>query len=150
MLPESQYHHLLACTCTRNHMIEEIHILLVRTEVELHQVFRVLEDAFQASNQNLNHDHPLLHDSLINLLQHVREIRRQYYTAMMEQNTCSELQSIYQRRLSNRHWTPHQLPTRTRSCPSLRSQRYTFRSLLPFDYVQLRRGSLPMFEPDSE
>ena len=148
MLPESQYHRLLACTCTRNHMIEEIHILLVRTEVELHHVFRVLEDTFQASNQN--HDHPLLHDSLIDLLQHVREIRRQYYTAMLEQNACSELQPIYQRRLSNRHWTPHQLPTRTRSCPSLRSQRYTFRSLLPFDYVQLRRGSLPMFEPDSE
>ena len=148
MLPESQYQRLLACTSTRNHMIEELHILMVRTEVELQHVCRVLADASQASNPN--HDHPLLHDSLVDLIQHVRDLRRQYYTTMLEQNDCSELQSIYRRRLTNRHWTPHQLPTRTRSCPSLQSQRYTFRSLLPFDYVQLRRGSLPMFEPDSE
>ncbi len=148
MLPEEHYHQLLACTCIRNHMIEELHILLVRTEVELHHILRLIEDDFEASDQS--QDHPLLHGSLIDLLQHIRKIRRQYYIAMMEQNACPELQSIYQRRLSNRHWTPHQLPTRTRSCPSLQPQRYTFRSLLPFDYVQLRRGSLPMFEPDSE
>ena len=148
MLPEHQYQHLLACTTTRNRMIEELHILMVRTEVELQHVCRVLADAFQASNPN--HDHTLLHDSLVDHIQHVRDLRRQYYTTMLEQNDCSELQFIYRRKLTNQYWTPHQVPTRTRSCPSLRSQRYTFRSLLPFDHVQLRRGSLPIFEPDSE
>ena len=57
MLPESQYQRLLACTSTRNHMIEELHILMVRTEVELQHVCRVLADASQASNPN--HDHTI-------------------------------------------------------------------------------------------
>ena len=148
MLTEENYHQLLSCTRIRNHMIEELHIRLVQTEVELHHILRLIEDNLDASGRN--QDPPLLHCSLIDLLQRIREIRRQYYIAMMEQNSCPELQSIYQRRLSNRNWTPHQLPTRTRCCPSLQPQRYTFRSLLPFDYVQLRRGFLPMFEPDSD
>ena len=67
MLPEHQYQHLLDCTSTRNRMIEELHILMVRTEVELQHVCRVLADAFQTSNPN--HDHTLLHDSLVDHIQ---------------------------------------------------------------------------------
>ncbi len=85
MLTEENYHQLLSCTRVRNHMIEELHILLVQTEVELHHILRLIEDNLDSSGRN--QDPPLLHGSLIDLLQRIRAIRRQYYIAMMEQNS---------------------------------------------------------------
>ena len=148
MLSPENYHQLLSCTQVRNQMIEELHYILAQTEAELCHILRLIEDNRQLSNHSRE---PLqLHSSITDLLHRIREIRRHSYKNMMEHNSCPELQSIYQRRLSNRTWIPHRLPTRTRSCPPIRPLRYTFRSLLPFDYVQLRRGFSPMFEPDSD
>ena len=147
ILSRDTYRQFLSCTHRRYHLIEELHLLLVQTEAELHHIVRLIEDNLPAFYQHGDHDP--LHRSLTDLLQDFRALRRHYYKTMLEQNSCPELQSIYQRRLSSRTWTPHHLPTRTRSCPTLQPQRYAFRTMLPFDYVQLRRGFSPMFEPES-
>ena len=108
---------------------------LVQTEAELHHITRLIADNLPSSSRS--QETYQLQESLIRIVQLFTGIRRQHYTLMLEVDPCPELQSIYQRRLSSRNWKPHRLPTRTRSCPSLRPQRYTFRTWLPFDYVQL-------------
>ena len=148
ILSSDTYRHFLHYTHLRYHLIEELYLLLVQTEVELHHILRLIEDSLPALYQH--GDNNPLHRSFTALLQDFRALRRHYYTTMMEQNSCPELQSIYQRRLSSRTWIPHHPPTRTRSCPTLQPQRYAFRTLLPFDYIQLRRGLSPMFEPESD
>ena len=89
MLTQENYHQLLSCTRVRNHMIQELHILLVQTEAELHHILRLIEDNLHSSSRN--QDPSQLHGSLIDLLQCIREIRRQHYTAMMEQHSCPDL-----------------------------------------------------------
>ena len=148
MMSPENYHQLVSCTQVQNQLIEALHVLLAQTDAELCHILRLIEENSQLFNHS--REHLQLHTSIIDLLHSIREIRRQSCTDMMEQQSCPELQSIYQRRISNRTWIPHRPPTRTRSCPPLRPLRYTFRSLLPFDYVQLRRGFSPMFEPDSD
>ena len=148
MMSPEHYHQLLSCTQAQNQLIEALHVLLAQTDAELCHILRLIEENSQLFNHS--REHHQLHTSIIDLLHSIRGIRRQSCTDMMEQQSCPELQSIYQRRISNRTWIPHRPPTRTRSCPRLRPLRYTFRSLLPFDYVQLRRGFSPMFEPDSD
>ena len=142
------YHQLLSRTQTQNQVIEALHALLAKIDAELCHILRIIEDHIQLLDHN--REHHQLHTSIIDLVHNFREIRRKSFKDMMEQQSCPELQSIFQRRISNRTWTPHCPPTRTRSCPPIRPLRYTFRSLLPFDYVQLRRGFSPIFEPDSD
>ena len=148
MISPEYYHQLLSCTQTQNQLIEDLHALLAQIDAELCHILRIIEDHIPLIDHN--RDHHQLHTSIIDLVHNLREIRRQSSKDMMEHQSCPELQSIFQRRISNRTWTPHCPPTRTRSCPPIRPLRYTFRSLLPFDYVQLRRGFSPIFEPDSD
>ena len=148
LLTKEEYNHLLHYTIVRNHMVDDLQILLVQTEAELCHLIRLISDNLPSSSRS--RAILQLQGSLIDLVQAIKDLRRQHYTVTLELNSCSELQSIYQRRLSSRTWKPHRLPTRTRSCPPFRSQRYNLRTLLPFDYVQLRRGCSPIFEPDSE
>ena len=129
-------------------MIEELQIILAQTEAELYHLTRLITDNLLSSNPN--NETRQLQETLIQLLQIFTGIKRQHYTSTHEVNPCPELQSIYQRRLSSKNWKPHRLPNRTRSCHSFRLQRYTPRTLLPFDHIQLRRGFSPIFEPDSD
>ena len=148
MLSKEDYNQLLYHTIVRNHMVDELQTLLAQTEAQLHHITRLIADNPPSSSRN--QETYQLQESLIRLVQLFTGIKRQHYTLMLEVDPCPELQSIYQRRLSSRNWKPHRVPTRTRSCPPLRPQRYTFRTLLPYDYVQLRRGFSPTFEPTSD
>ncbi len=148
VLPKDDCNQLLHYTVVRSQMVEELHILLVNTEAQLHHITRLIADSLPPSVRT--QDTYRLQESLIRHVQHFTGIKRQHYTMMQRDDPCPELQSIYQRRLSSRYWKPHRVPTRTRSCPSFRNQRYTARALLPYDYVQLRRGFSPTFEPTSD
>ena len=148
VLTKEDYNRLLYYTNARNRMIDELQTILARTEAELHHITRLIADNLPSSSRN--HETHQLQESLIRLVQLFTGIKRQHYTSILDLNPCPELQSIYQRRLSTRAWKPHRLPNGTRSCPSFRPQRYTPRSRLPFDYVQLRRGFSPIFEPESD
>ncbi len=148
VLSKEDYNQLLYYTVVRSHMVEELQILLAHTEAQLHHITRLIADNLPSSSRN--QETYRLQESLIRHVQHFTGIKRRHYTIMLEVDPCPELQSIYQRRLSSRSWKPHRVPTRTRSCPSFRPQRYTARALLPYDYVQLRRGFSPTFEPTSD
>ncbi len=139
---------LLSVFMLEYQMIDDLQILLVQNEAELSHITRLIADNLPSSSRS--RDISQLQASLIDLVQEIKDLRRQHHTVTLELNSCSELQSIYQRRLSSKTWKPCRLPTSARSCPPLRSQRYTIHTLLPFDYVQLRRGYSPIFEPDSE
>ena len=148
ILHKDDYAYLQHYTLVRKQLVEDLHILLVIMEAQIQHIIRLIDDNLPSSMKSP--DTQQLQESLHQLVQHISGIKRQHRAVMYEDGDHQELQSIYQRRISSRYWKPHQTPTRTRSCPPLRNQSYTARHTLPYDYVQLRRGWLPMFEPDSD
>ena len=92
ILSSDTYRQFLHYTHLRYHLIEELYLLLVQTGVELHHILRLIEDSLPAFYQHGDKDP--LHRSFTALLQDFRALRRHYYTNMMEQNSCPELQSI--------------------------------------------------------
>ena len=143
-LSKDDFNHLVHYTVVRRQVVEELHTLLVSAEAQLHHIIRLVADSLPPSGRTQNTHR------LQELVQQFTGIKRQYYTMMHGDDQCQELQSIYQRRLSLRYWKPHPVPTRIRSCPSFQNQRYTARFVLPYDYLQLRRGFSPTFEPTSD
>ena len=129
-------------------LVEDLHILLATVEAQTQHIMRLIDDNLPSSMKSP--DTQQLQESVHQIIQHIAGIKRQHRAVMYEDGDHQELQSIYQRRISSRYWKPHKTPTCTRSCPPLRNRRYTARYPLPYDYVQLRRGWLPMLEPDSD